>query len=357
MKISVSVLKKLNIVKLFVHASKIPWLKLNENKYLRDKLQKMMMDVFSQAFLYPFVIKVFIDGRMQNISMSDQHIRSIPLLQLTILESQLMSKREKLEAPGVNRSEADLKAAEVLYAYRLNEKMIMDSERDMKKVNKAYHDMGSLVCGRKLGSVARKLPRRITVIVVASKEKGSKATHFQCGHNTHLKLELSKLVDEIYEKVKEKESGVSVTSVKSFVLLIGQRSFYGLMNVNADVLEDGSEACLCNDGVIIKGYKSKNNVKGDVEVDGTGGKKGVVNKGFERNDCLKNQFEGNQSAPVKFGRNRSQEKYEILVDGDAEDIPKKKQKRGIRLDPNDLSSKRMDDSAPIATVYPHQWLK
>ncbi|KAK1402881.1 Chromatin assembly factor 1 subunit A [Heracleum sosnowskyi] len=55
---------------------------------------------------------------------------------------------------------------------------------------------------------------------------------------------LSKLVDEIYEKVKEKESGVSVASVRSSVLLIGQRSFYGLANVNADVLEDDSEACL-----------------------------------------------------------------------------------------------------------------
>ncbi|KAL1803170.1 hypothetical protein ACET3Z_031817 [Daucus carota] len=58
------------------------------------------------------------------------------------------------------------------------------------------------------------------------------------------RLPLSKLVDEIYEKVKEREEDVSVASVRSSVLLIGQRSFYGLANVNADVLEDDSEACL-----------------------------------------------------------------------------------------------------------------
>lgn len=58
------------------------------------------------------------------------------------------------------------------------------------------------------------------------------------------RLPLSKLVDVIYKKVKEKESDVTVASVRSSVLLIGQRSFYGLANVNADVLEDDSEACL-----------------------------------------------------------------------------------------------------------------
>lgn len=57
-------------------------------------------------------------------------------------------------------------------------------------------------------------------------------------------LPLSKLVDEIYEKVKERESGVTLASVKSSVLLIGQRSFYGLPNADADVLEDDSESCL-----------------------------------------------------------------------------------------------------------------
>lgn len=103
------------------------------------------------------------------------------------------------------------------------------------------------------------------------------------------------------------------------------------------------------DGVIIKGYKSKNNAKGDVEVDSGGGGKGVVNKGFESKNSFKNQFEGNQDRPVRFGRNRSQEKYKTSVDDDLEDRPKKKKKRGIRLDPYDISSKRMDDSAPTAT--------
>ncbi|XP_059628601.1 chromatin assembly factor 1 subunit FAS1 isoform X2 [Cornus florida] len=62
-------------------------------------------------------------------------------------------------------------------------------------------------------------------------------------------LPFSKLVDEIFEKMKvnERESSSSVTtlaSVKSSVLFVGQRCSYGLTNPDADVLEDQSESCL-----------------------------------------------------------------------------------------------------------------
>ena len=56
-------------------------------------------------------------------------------------------------------------------------------------------------------------------------------------------LSLSKLVEKIYEEMKVK-SGITPASVKSSVLLIGQRSFYGVPNVDADVLEDETESCL-----------------------------------------------------------------------------------------------------------------
>ncbi|KAA8538818.1 hypothetical protein F0562_025509 [Nyssa sinensis] len=56
-------------------------------------------------------------------------------------------------------------------------------------------------------------------------------------------LPLSKLVDGIYEKMKAKES-ITLTSVKSSVLFIGQRSFYGVPHADADVLEDETESCL-----------------------------------------------------------------------------------------------------------------
>ncbi|XP_052166619.1 chromatin assembly factor 1 subunit FSM [Oryza glaberrima] len=56
-------------------------------------------------------------------------------------------------------------------------------------------------------------------------------------------LGLSKLVDEIYEKLKGME-GVSATSVRSSVLLIGQRMMYGQSSPDADVLEDESETAL-----------------------------------------------------------------------------------------------------------------
>lgn len=56
-------------------------------------------------------------------------------------------------------------------------------------------------------------------------------------------LPFSKLVDEIYEKLKLKE-GVTLASVRSSVLFVGQRSMYGIGNADADVLEDNSESCL-----------------------------------------------------------------------------------------------------------------
>ncbi|GJW81077.1 chromatin assembly factor 1 subunit FAS1 [Tanacetum coccineum] len=58
------------------------------------------------------------------------------------------------------------------------------------------------------------------------------------------RLSLSKLVEMVFDKVKESDVSVTVASVKSSVLLIGQRSFYGVQDLNADVLEDESPSCL-----------------------------------------------------------------------------------------------------------------
>ncbi|CAI9302148.1 unnamed protein product [Lactuca saligna] len=57
-------------------------------------------------------------------------------------------------------------------------------------------------------------------------------------------LPLSKLVELIFSTLKEKEGSMTPASVKSSVLLIGQRSFYGVQNPNADVLEDDSPSSL-----------------------------------------------------------------------------------------------------------------
>jgi chromatin assembly factor 1 subunit A len=56
-------------------------------------------------------------------------------------------------------------------------------------------------------------------------------------------LGLTKLVDEIFEKMKGLE-GVSTASVRSSVLLVGQRMMYGNSSPDADVLEDESESAL-----------------------------------------------------------------------------------------------------------------
>ncbi|EXC24919.1 hypothetical protein L484_011785 [Morus notabilis] len=64
-------------------------------------------------------------------------------------------------------------------------------------------------------------------------------------------LPLSKLVEEIHGEVaKAKEKGVccegllTVASVKSTVVFVGQRVMYGVSNADADVLEDDSHSCL-----------------------------------------------------------------------------------------------------------------
>ncbi|KAK6137789.1 hypothetical protein DH2020_028469 [Rehmannia glutinosa] len=60
-------------------------------------------------------------------------------------------------------------------------------------------------------------------------------------------LPLSKLVDEIFEKVKGitgNGDGVSKANVKSIVILNGQRLCYGVINADADVLEDEAECAL-----------------------------------------------------------------------------------------------------------------
>ncbi|XP_073125630.1 chromatin assembly factor 1 subunit FAS1 isoform X2 [Henckelia pumila] len=60
-------------------------------------------------------------------------------------------------------------------------------------------------------------------------------------------LPLSKLVDEVLNKVTEKignADGVTKASVKSIVLLIGQRLCYGVMDADADVLENEADCAL-----------------------------------------------------------------------------------------------------------------
>lgn len=64
-------------------------------------------------------------------------------------------------------------------------------------------------------------------------------------------LPLSKLVDEIFAKinampdgVKNNAESVSKVGVKSAVILVGQRMFYGIPSADADVLEDESETAL-----------------------------------------------------------------------------------------------------------------
>jgi len=54
----------------------------------------------------------------------------------------------------------------------------------------------------------------------------------------------SKLVSQIYEKLKERESEVKLASVKSSVLYVEQRVAYGMSTPDIDVLEDDNGSSL-----------------------------------------------------------------------------------------------------------------
>ncbi|GLT40932.1 hypothetical protein SLA2020_150280 [Shorea laevis] len=57
-------------------------------------------------------------------------------------------------------------------------------------------------------------------------------------------LPLSRLVEEIHGRVKEKMGNLTLPAVKSAVLYVGQRMMYGVANDDADVLEDVTPSCL-----------------------------------------------------------------------------------------------------------------
>ncbi|XP_031381599.1 chromatin assembly factor 1 subunit FAS1 isoform X1 [Punica granatum] len=57
-------------------------------------------------------------------------------------------------------------------------------------------------------------------------------------------LPLSALVEQIHGRLKERNEGLTVASVKSGLLLVGQRLMYGVPNPDADVLEDHSSSSL-----------------------------------------------------------------------------------------------------------------
>ncbi|GLT87902.1 hypothetical protein SLE2022_059550 [Rubroshorea leprosula] len=57
-------------------------------------------------------------------------------------------------------------------------------------------------------------------------------------------LPLSRLVEEIHGRIKEKMGNLTLQAVKSAVLFVGQRMMYGVPNEDVDVLEDVTPSCL-----------------------------------------------------------------------------------------------------------------
>ncbi|KAI4302073.1 hypothetical protein L6164_035290 [Bauhinia variegata] len=84
-------------------------------------------------------------------------------------------------------------------------------------------------------------------LVIELNECGSRNAVIACLMEES-ELPLSRLVDEIYNKLKKVDDRVvleplTYALVKSSVLYVGQRLMYGVPNADADVLEDDSESC------------------------------------------------------------------------------------------------------------------
>ncbi|KAL8124301.1 hypothetical protein AgCh_012087 [Apium graveolens] len=125
----------MNMVELFVLARKISTSKTNtlSNEYLRYKIYQAIREVSSQAFNKPYVIKIFIDNTMHNITLMDVSLKRVDYQYLTFLKSRLRSVITEVTFDGVKRTDTDVSAAELLFAYKLNCKMLYDEERDMIK--------------------------------------------------------------------------------------------------------------------------------------------------------------------------------------------------------------------------------
>ena len=88
-KISTSLLKKLNIVELFVFYKKVISTGPRVNEIFRDMIKEYIKMVSPQAFNTSKVVKYFANNRLQNITLSEASLhRTLPQW-LTFIESRL----------------------------------------------------------------------------------------------------------------------------------------------------------------------------------------------------------------------------------------------------------------------------
>ncbi|KAE8673119.1 hypothetical protein F3Y22_tig00111810pilonHSYRG00022 [Hibiscus syriacus] len=112
------------------------------------------------------------------------------------------------------------------------EAQIKGLEQEMEGLFRCYREMMEQKLGFGMGYNMRSVDSGcalISVVAVLMEESD---------------LPLSKLVEAIHDKVKDRIGNVSSAAVKSAVLFVGQRVKYGLGDEDADVLEDDSHSSL-----------------------------------------------------------------------------------------------------------------
>ncbi|KAL8144941.1 hypothetical protein AgCh_003232 [Apium graveolens] len=121
----------MNIAELFVFNKKVITTGRRENEIFRDMIKGFIKGVSPQAFTIPFVVKYFSDNRLQNMTLSEENLERTRVDWMRFIEANLRCR-------GSRRTDADVAAAEFLYAYRLNYTLKETSEREMRKQVREY---------------------------------------------------------------------------------------------------------------------------------------------------------------------------------------------------------------------------
>ena len=130
LRMSSRIFKKMNIVELFILKRKLISHGHPINELLREHLCQALRDYSPVAFDQPACVKYYNSERLQNLTLSEDHLEASKYSWLTYIESRLRGKGER-------RTAQDLEAAEVIYAFRLNRNMDVD-EKQMRETFRAY---------------------------------------------------------------------------------------------------------------------------------------------------------------------------------------------------------------------------
>ena len=121
--------KKLNIMELFVLMRKVIKGGNKVNELMRSLIEEKIKEISVEAFQSPPVVKYYKPSTLHNMTLSDECLDRSHLEFMKYVEGQLRCKS--------NRTDQDLAAAELLYAFRIN-RAIGVSSSALKKESRFY---------------------------------------------------------------------------------------------------------------------------------------------------------------------------------------------------------------------------